>query len=92
MAKEKKMAEWLMLQTRWNGEQLRKRRQRGETTPEHDLTRLIEWMALIVSAAYREHLRREALAQQVIELNQQIVEMKQQLTIVQDLLCLEHRE
>ncbi len=89
MAKEPKQPEWLLLQSRWGNEQLIKRWHRGETTETHNITRLLEWMSLVIHAALHEYKRREVLAQQVADLSQQIVALKQELEIVKDVIRLE---
>ncbi len=99
MTKEQKWLEWPELQMRWGGEQLIKRRERGQTTPDHDITRMLYWMAMIIYAANREYKRREALTQQVTELShqlvdlqQQLAEMQQELEIIRDVIQLEIRK
>ncbi len=72
MATKQKWPEWPLLHAWWVGEQLVKRRQKGETTVNHNIGRLLDWVELIVHATHREYSRREALAQQVADLKQQL--------------------
>ncbi len=72
MANKQKWPEWPLLHAWWVGEQLVKRRQKGETTQTHNVARVLEWLEMIVHASHREYNRRETLTQEVHEIKQQL--------------------
>ncbi len=76
MATKQKWPEWPLLYAWWVGEQLVKRRQKGETTQSHNVARALEWLEMIVHAAHREYNRRETLTKEVTDMKQQLQTMQ----------------
>ena len=72
MAKEPKWPEWPALKVSWINEHLISRWQNKSTTVEKNISRILDWIGLMIYVAAHEYDRREALTRQVMALQQQL--------------------
>ncbi len=72
MAKERKWPEWPELKINWINEHLISRWQNRSTTVDKNITRILDWIGLMIYVAAHEYDQREALTRQVAHLQQQL--------------------